>query len=259
MIQKTALVALSCDNYSDLWPIFIKQFQDNWADCPFDKYISSNQMEYENEEFSFIKIGKDNSWSDGVIKTLNLLKESYDYALVTLEDLMLYKKVDTQTFLSMCNEFFDADGNYIKFIKKPSPTKKFNQDFGEIEPGSLYRPTCVYALWKIDVLLDLLREEENAWQFERYGAVRSEKYAGFYVVYKDFFSVLNTVVKGRWVPVELKKLTRLGHNLIPEREVMGSFAALKLYTYALLYRLSYNFIPWKMRKKLVFAIKKIKS
>lgn len=255
MKSKTALVILSCDNYSDLWPIFFKQFEENWSDCPYDKYISTNFLNADSQSFKGIKIGKDNSWSDGVIKTLNTLKGKYEYALITLEDLMLVEKVNTDIFNIIVSEFFKSDGNYLKFISKPKPTNKFNSYFGEIKPGSLYRPTCVYALWKIETLLELLREEENAWEFERFGAVRSDSYDGFYVVYQDFFKVLNTVVKGKWVPKERGIIKELGYDINDSRETLSKIEGLHLTFKTYLFKLFTNIIPWQYRRKINFNIK----
>ena len=73
-MNEIAFIVLSCDNYSDLWPLFISQFEKNWPDCPFDKFISTNFLSTNSNSFNDIKIGKDDSWSDSVIKTLNILK-----------------------------------------------------------------------------------------------------------------------------------------------------------------------------------------
>lgn len=255
MVNKVAVVVLSCDNYSDLWPIFIEQFENNWPDCPFDKYISTNFLSAKSDSFKDIKIGKDNSWSDGVFKTLNALKEKYEYALITLEDLMLIEKVNNEQFNYIASEFLKIDGNYLKFIRSPKPTNKFNSLFGEIKPGSLYRPTCVYALWKIQTLIDLLRVEENAWEFERFGAVRSDKYNGFYVVYQDFFKMLNTVVKGKWVPKERGVIKDLGHDINDSRETLSKVEEIQLKLKTYLFKLFANIIPWQYRRKITFNIK----
>ena len=254
--SKIALLVLSCDNYSDLWPIFIEQFEKNWSDCPFEKYISINSLSVDSHSFQDIKIGQDISWSDGVIKALNKIKDQYNYALITLEDLILTEKVDNEKFQVIISEFINLDGNYLKFIRKPKPTNKFNKYFGEIKPGSLYRPTCVYALWKIETLLELLNKKENAWEFERFGAVRSDKYNGFYVVYEDFFKVSNVIVKGKWVPEEKKKIEKLGLKIDNSRPVLTTLNAVLLKLRNYVFKLFTNFIPWKYRRKMVFTLKK---
>lgn len=253
--NKIAFIVLSCDNYSDLWPIFISQFEKNWPDCPFDKYISTNNKDIPSSSFQSIKIGTDKSWSDGVIKALSILKKEYTHVLVTLEDSFLIEKVDNSSFNSILMEFEKADGNYLKFIRKPKPTKSFNQYFGIIEPGSLYRPTCVYALWKIDTFLQLLKVEENAWQFERFGSVRSDFLNGFYVVYKDFFKYINSIVKGKWVPVELKKVKVLEYSVDERRKTLSKKEEISLKINTLLFNLFNKSVNWKYRRKIIFKIK----
>jgi len=251
MIKNISLVVLSCDNYSDLWSIFIEQFEKSWPDCPYDKYISTNFISAGSNTFQDIKIGKDYSWSDGVIKTLNKIKNQYEYVLITLEDLILIEKVDNEKFQAIVKEFMNLDGNYLKFIRKPRPTNKFNNYFGEIKPGSLYRPTCVYAIWKIETLLELLNKNENAWEFERFGAVRSDKYDGFYVVYKDFFKFSNTVVKGKWVPKEKKKFEKLNYKFDKKRKTLTKTLAMKLTIRILLFNLFTRFFPWRYRRRIL--------
>ena len=253
--NKIALIVLSCDAYSDLWPIFINQFEINWRDCPYDKYISTNHLNSGSNSFQDLKIGEDKSWSDGVRKALTQLKDKYEYALITLEDSVLVEKVDNNKFNEILTEFVKLNGNYLKFIKKPSPTNRFNSYFGEIKPGSLYRPTCVYALWKIETLLSLLDENENAWEFERFGSIRSDKYPGFYVVYEDFFKILNTIVKGKWVPSELKRLRRIGIHPQLERQILSNMSAFNLKFKTLIFKIFTTIIPWQYRRKIVLKIK----
>lgn len=257
-MNKIALLVLSCDSYSDLWPIFITQFDKNWPDCPFDKYISTNFFDANSDNFKSLKIGKDNSWSDGVIKSLNKIKNQYEYALITLEDLILTEKVDNEKFQTIVSEFTKLNGNYLKFIRKPRPTNNFNKYFGEIKPGSLYRPTCVYALWKIETLLKLLVETENAWEFERFGSVRSDKYNGFYVIYSDFFKVSNTVVKGKWVPKERRRIESQGIKIDSTRKVLSAFQSFELKIHNYSFNIFINIFHWKFRRPIIFKLKKLK-
>ncbi|GAP67736.1 hypothetical protein BA6E_101180 [Bacteroidales bacterium 6E] len=255
MKNNTALVVLSCDNYSDLWPLFISQFEKEWPNCQYDKFITSNFLDVQSSTFKCLKVGKDNSWSDGVIKALNILKNNYEYALVTLEDLILTEKVNNDLFQSMVSEFIKLNGNYLKFIRKPRPTNYFNEYFGEIQPGSLYRPTCVYALWKIDTLLMIIREEENAWEFERFGSIRSDKYPNFFVVYQDFFKVSNTVVKGSWVPKEKRKFEKLNYTISPDRKTLSYNESVRLKLSTFVFNLFTSICPWKFRRTIVFKLK----
>lgn len=259
MKNKIAFVVLSCDNYSDLWPMFIQFFEKNWPDCPFDKYFMTNQKSIPPCSFIEVQIGEDQSWSEGVIRTLAFLKNKYKYVLITLEDLPIIQKVNNSKFIEIVNEFLNIDGNYLKLIRKPPPTNIFNNYFGEIKPGSLYRPTCVYALWKIEILLEIMDVKENAWEFERFGSIRSDKFLGFYVVYNDFFKVINTVIKGKWVSTELNKLIRIGYIYNSKRLKINYCGAIRLKINTLLFNLFIQFIPWKFRRSIVFKLRGYKN
>lgn len=253
--MKIALLVITCDKYSDLWPIFIGQFNKNWEECPFDKYFITNQKETSSSHFKAIKVGINETWSSGLYKALELLKQNYEYVFVTLEDSILLEKVNNDVFLKISNIFINENGNYLKFITKPKFDIYHNNYYGIISPNSLYRPTCVYSLWKICVLQDLLKIDENAWEFERFGSVRSDSYDKFYVVYDNFFKISNTIIKGLWVRKEKKKMLKLGYEISRERKTMNLFKTLLLYFKTFNFKAFNILIPWKYRRAIVFFIK----
>jgi len=256
--NKIAFVILTCDNYSDLWSMFIHFFEKNWKDCPLDKYFVTNYLSIPESSFDTLKIGNDESWSDGLLKAIAILKKKYDYLIITLEDWPIIEKVDNDQFDHILDIFLKENGNYLTFRNKPKPTHKFNKLFGKIEKGSLYRPSCVYSLWKIDVLEKLLVKEENAWEFERFGSIRSDKFDKFFVVYKDFFKICNTVVKGKWVRSEYKRIKKLGFTPnISDRDLFSPLEELKLKTNEFIFNIFNRItpIPWNIRRKIVFKIK----
>ena len=101
----------------------------------------------------------------------------------------------------------------------------------------------------------MLREGENAWEFERFGAIRSDVFTGFYVVYKDFFKILNTVVKGKWVPNELKKLKKTGFYPEINRPILSIKERYILYLKTLVFKVFTSIVPWKVQRRIVFKIK----
>jgi hypothetical protein len=161
--------------------------------------------------------------------------------------------------------FLSVDGNFLSLFTQGNmgrPNMKFNNFFGIIDKGSLYRPTCVYSFWKISVLEDLLVREENAWEFERFGSVRSDKYDGFYMTYKNFFKMSNTVIKGKWQRSEYKKIISLGFSPdLKSRKIFSIKEELfhKLYSFTFKLFIFYLPIPNKFRRKLIFFIRGYKS
>lgn len=261
MNKSIAFIVLTCDNYSDLWPMFINFSEKFWPDCPYDKYFITNNKSIPESTFECVKIGKDESWSDGLLKTISALKSKYDYLLITLEDSPIIEKVDQDKLNLIVNDFFCADGNFLSLFTQSDmgkPTRKYNENFGIIDKGSLYRPTCVYSLWKISVLEDLLIREENAWEFERFGSVRSDKYDNFFMVYKNFFKMSNTVIKGKWLRSEYNKISKLGYEPdIKNRKMNTKKEEFIFKAYFFVFKLFYKHlpIPWRIRRKVVFTLK----
>jgi hypothetical protein len=261
MDKKTALIVLTCDNYSDLWPMFIHFFEKYWMDCPYDKYFITNNKSIPDSSFKCIKIGKDESWSDGLLKAINVLKTKYDYLLVTLEDSPIIENVDQAKLSIIINSFHKANGNFLSLFTQNNmgkPTRKYNDYFGVIDKGSLYRPTCVYSFWEISVLEDLLVREENAWEFERYGSVRSDKYSDFFMVYNNFFKMSNTIIKGKWLRSEYKRIVKLGFKPdVSKRKLFGRKEEFYFKFYTFVFKTLYYYmpIPWKIRRKVVFKLK----
>jgi hypothetical protein len=259
MNKSTALIVLTCDSYSDLWPMFINFSEKYWPDCPYDKYFITNNKSIPESTFSAIKIGKDESWSDGLLKAIDKLKSKYEYLLITLEDSPIIEYVDQDKLNLITNAFFASKGNFLSLFTQNNmgtPTRRYNDYFGIIDKGSLYRPTCVYSLWKISVLEDLLVREENAWDFERYGSVRSDKYNDFFMMYNNFFKMSNTVVKGKWRRSEYKKIKELGYNPdIINRDLLSKKEEYFAVLYEIIFKFFYKSIPWKIRRKVVFTLK----
>jgi hypothetical protein len=71
-----------------------------------------------------------------------------------------------------------------------------------------YRVSCQAALWRKSELLDLLREYEDAWEFEEFGSMRSSVLQhDYYVVNRNYVQVnrfeiipyiFTGIVQGRW-------------------------------------------------------------
>lgn len=259
MHKKTALIVLTCDNYSDLWPMFIHFFEKNWKDCPFDRYFITNNKDIPDSSFSALKIGRDESWSDGLLKAIELLKKQYDYLIVTLEDSPIIEMVNQSKLNLIIDSFLKHNGNFLSLFTQMNmgkPTRKFNDFFGIIDKGSLYRPTCVYSLWKVSVLEDLLDRKENAWEFERFGSIRSDKYDKFFMTYNNFIKMSNTVIKGKWQRSEYNRIKKMGFEPnINARSLMTKFEELKFKIYSYVFKVIYGLIPWKSKRKVVFTLK----
>jgi hypothetical protein len=255
-MNKIAFLVLSCDKYSDLWQPFHNLFNLFWQDCPFDKYFASNNKAFTYSGFEAILM-KDNTWSKGLYDSLTVLEAKYDYVLITLEDLFLIQKVDTHKLIETINSFLQNDGNYLRLFIKHKPHTSFNKYFGILEKNTPYRQNCVYSLWKIKTLKEIINVNENAWEFEKKGVNRCYNYDGFYSSNINHFIISNTVVKGKWMKSELNKIKSIIPEIIINRPIMNRKEAAILKLQTLYFNIFFKYVPWKQQNKLLSVIRDI--
>ena len=196
MQEKIAILIPSCDKYSDMWEPFFFCLAKYWPDCPYKIYLLTNNLKPEFENVEVVNVGEDISWQSNLKKALTFVKE--ENIFLWIDDLFLVQKVDSKRVESMFSIFLQEDLNYLCLQGRPYANKKYNEFFGTLEKGSLYRTSTVMSLWKKSVLLDVLLEEKNAWEFELEGSKRSDKYDKFFVSYQREIKTLNSVIKGKW-------------------------------------------------------------
>jgi hypothetical protein len=219
-VEKVSILVSSCDKYSDLWDPFFKLFLNFWKDCPFRVYLLTDKLNINIPNVEVLPIGGYLSWSGALINALNFLKD--DYILLFLEDLFLTDYVNTKAVLEIIDWSIETNVNYLRLNPSPKPDIYYNNLVGIIKKGAIYRASTMFSLWKKEVLLDLLRPEENAWEFEIYGSERSDKYDGFYCTWNIYFKYVNGVIKGKWNRRAVKKLKGLGIEVdLTRRKVMG--------------------------------------
>jgi hypothetical protein len=252
-MKKIAILVLSCDKYSDLWESYAELFNRFWGDCPYDKYLASNTIEFNSLGFRSILMGADETWSHGVKIALSKLKDNYDYVFTTLEDSPLIEKVDNIYVVKAFESFTADDGNFLRTFMVVIPKiKPINQYYGEVDNNTPYRQTCAYAVWKIKTLYEILDENESAWDFERIGVKRGFYYNKFYCMYNNQFKLINLVIKGKLLRASYKKLKELipEVNLNRQQFTIRENVNDKIHTYFVLMAL--KFIPQKIQNKIYF-------
>lgn len=215
MKNKLAILVITCDKYSDFWEPCVQMFNKFWPDCPYDKYLMSNNKNFIDDDFRNIKVGDDKSWSHGLKLALDKLKKDYNYVYTLLEDYYFIEPIKNQTTIEMFDEFMNLNGNFLSLFKLPSKLKFVgNTYFGELENNIPYRQSCVFTLWKINTLYDILDDKENAWEFEKVGVNRGFLYSGFYGSFNNF-SVINVLIQGKLYKKDYEKLK----NILPDVEI----------------------------------------
>lgn len=251
-IKKIAILVISCDKYSDLWEPCMEIFSKNWPDCPYDKYIATNTKEFNLLGFSNILMGEDKSWSYGLKYVLTKLEEKYEYVFTLLEDYYFIDKIDNDYMIKMFDSFVLAEGNFLSLYKLPSQLKLYNEFFGELENNIPYRQSCVFTLWKIKTLKEILKDNENAWEFEKIGVKRGFQYDKFFGTYSNF-KVINVIIKGKLVPKDYNILKKILPDVNLKRPSFTSLeiSIMKIRDFFIISFL--KFVPKRIRSLIYFA------
>jgi hypothetical protein len=226
MKDNIAILISTYDGAADLWQPLEDAYKRYWHDCSYPIFLTSNHKSFESDLFTPLQIGKEKSWSDNILKSLD--KVSAKYVLLTFDDLFLNKKVDNDYIMRQCQWALENKVNYLQFTKSIGEKQEFTSEILKKDVSTEYRNATVFSLWNVEVLKSLLLDTENAWEFETKGNERSKNFIHFYSTKKEGFSYLNGVVKGKWNPVVKSKLLKDGYNISPQRK---SFSLIELIKY----------------------------
>lgn len=195
---KIAILISSYDGSEDLWQALEQSYKDHWPDNNLNIYLATNHKKPKFEIFNVLSIGKEKSWSDNILKCLELIDEEYIFLLY--DDVFLYKNIKTNVINKYFHDIVSNKWDYLRLHFSPKPNKVINERVGIIYKNQNYRLSTAMPIIRKEVFKDLLDENESAWDFEINGSLRSNKYLNFYGSLKNDFPYLNAVVKGKWFP-----------------------------------------------------------
>ena len=209
MNKNISLIVSTSERYNELLPVSLEPIKDIFQNFFKSKYILTNKKS-KNEFEDFYQYSINESWSSRLIKILNEINE--DYIFLTFEDLYFKKfNIDELKKIISYENF-----NYLRFEKK--------RYISQIDvPVDHHLRFAALGIWKKEVLKKILRNGENAWEFEINGCRRSMIYKnGFIQPRKNLVTFINIVEKGH--------LTFEGFLLLKKKEFVSknfSFSFLK--------------------------------
>ncbi|PIB33291.1 hypothetical protein BFP78_03255 [Gaetbulibacter sp. 5U11] len=253
--NNTAILISSYDGFNELWKPLEASFKKYWPDNPYNVYITSNHLEPEFDTFKLLKIGNESSWSDNIIKSLNMIEE--DYIILSHVDLFLNTKIDTKQVEFFVNETRKNNWDYLRLHPSPKGTTNISNRIAKIAPGSRYRASTVFPIIRKDVFLELLDINESAWQFEVNASSRSNSFENFYVSREVVIPYTNAIVKAKWVPSAYKSLKKEGFVTgLGKYPLMSNYEALKEKALRLRLKIFFFLIPVKYQNKVSKFVKK---
>jgi hypothetical protein len=199
MDQVTLLVS-TFDGYSMCWKPFCYGLSKYWPNHPRKLKFITNWKEPEHG--AAIKVGKDKGWSENLLAALKEIDTPY--LLYAQEDYWIDRLVPDDCINSYLSFLESGQADYIRLYPVPPPDMDFPPDprLGVMSPGAQYRTSLQMALWRKEILQDLLRPRETAWQFEVKAGDRSKKYGSrFLCVTKRRYGISYTftaITNGEW-------------------------------------------------------------
>jgi hypothetical protein len=218
-MNNIALLISTYDNSEDLWSTLEQTYLQYWNDIDFPIYLTTNHKVFDSQLFNSLTIGDELSWSDNLINSLNNIHQ--EYVLLTFDDLFLTAKVDNKLIEQLIKRAIDRNFNYLQFYRSISNGRRVDNLIFKKSNRTRYKNSAIWSLWKKEILLKLLKKEENAWEFERNGNIRSYKYNDFYSTRRNVIPFINGIIKGIWNPLAKNKLKRLGFSISDNRATLG--------------------------------------
>jgi len=174
--ENIAVLIISCDKYCDLWKPFFTLFFRYWTDCPFQLYLVTNHLCYNDRRVTCITVGDDHDWSSSLRKALKIIPSRF--LIILLEDYLLNAAVDTHRILEYVKYMGSKHATCLQLFRfspiiGPVRPSDDHPDIGYLDRGTPYRVSLQAAIWDKQDIDRLLQDGESAWQFEMEGTVRS--------------------------------------------------------------------------------------
>jgi len=206
-MTQVAVIINSFDGFSDCWPGLIHGLTKYWPDCPYPIHLVSNFKDCDAGDVSTLKVGDLASWSERLLAALSRVHTPY--ILFLQEDYWLTSPVDTERVEEYVRVMERDDLSYIRLLAVPPPGLDSPSDprLGIIARDSGYRTSTQIALWRREVLSELLVPGESVWQFELEGTPRSRRYGDTFLsvkahdddpYYWGMYYLCTAVNAGRW-------------------------------------------------------------
>lgn len=206
-----AVLVVSCDKYSDMWPIFFELKKRKWSDCPYRTYLGSNFKKSELDGVTDILIGEDKSWSDNVRNMLSSIEE--DYIIMLLDDFFIDRELDTDRIRLLAQYLEDKNIDCLRMEPEPGPARVINRKLkvGLTKPGYPFYVSTQPAIWKKSSLAGLLKEGYSAWDFELRNSENADNLNMVFAGTKNYvFHHINGVDRGKYYSSTVEFLNKEG-------------------------------------------------
>jgi hypothetical protein len=229
-------LVVSCDKYSDIWPVFFQQMSRNWPDCPYQVCLLTNELDFQFNGVTVIKTGPDIDYSTQVRCAVESIKTPW--LILWLEDCVFSERINSARVEKIVQSAIEINAGYLKLSDDYplSYDETGSSEFGPTPRNVRYRSAVGMALYRRDTLLKLFPPGLSAWELDK--SSRSNQLSdSFYCLTlgaakQPPLPYVNTVIKGRWYLPAIPFLKEIGFgNAIPfrKRQSIKEFLACKVF------------------------------
>lgn len=207
--SEIAILILSCDKFKATWQPCIDHLFSSWSDCSHKVYLLNNFTSCNDSRVVDLLIGEDVSWSDSLKKGLAKINEDrvfFIYDDTFILDISLEK---VEHYFQVA---FNENLQSLAFRKNPFDKGTFyKRGVNKLDKKTKYRTSLFLNLFQKSLLLEILKDGESAWQFEKIGTQRSMFYDFFTVNDSMCFKFHHGIIKGKWLPNVKRYLKKEGY------------------------------------------------
>lgn len=143
-----SIVMMSCDKYKCLTNAFKVCVDKYFPNHPKIECVYGNEI-----------------WTQRLREKLEQMSE--DYVLVMLDDMLIREPVREDLIEDALNVLKnDSSVAVINFEQNYRPANPYSENWLEQKQGQVYLHSCQPSLWNRKALIDNLKEDINAWQWE---------------------------------------------------------------------------------------------
>lgn len=158
------------------WHAFCHGVSKYWLDRPWLIKATTNYLDFPCGDG--LKVGKDKNWASTT--KLSLQKIDSPVIFWMLDDNWLTDFPDTPALTQFTKYISDGKADYIRLVNtkkvRGAGQASFDDRLFVFSDNSKYRTSLCLSIWNRQVFIDLLKEGESVWDFEKFGPARSKKY-----------------------------------------------------------------------------------
>lgn len=213
MEDETAILVMSCKKFEQLWDPFFTLFRKYWPDCPYKVYFCSDQGTYPGVEN--LEVGEDKGWASNCRFALEKIEAKR--IILFQEDFFVNGRVNTADVRKYSRHARDYAVGCLRLMPCPGPSGAWYaaESIGTIGPTDDYRLSLQLAIWRRDVLFELLQESQTPWQVELDGTRNARLRPEPFLSIREETTIpipyyITAVEKGQWKDGAIELLEREG-------------------------------------------------